>query len=159
MVRVRHCSRSSWQRSGLWRHGWYSTGQTHQGRILYADSDSGAANESILQLYLDQMGLLEENRRSSWSVLTSNQQMKGWVAVELQHSQPDLLKQTLAEQDYDLVIIDSLKAVTANTRYSIERNIGDIMRLMQNIVLSLNLDMGSPRQQIHVSVPPSRWMY
>ena len=35
-----------------------------------------------------------------------------------------------------MVIIDSLKAVTANTRYSIDdRNIGDIMRLMQNIVL------------------------
>ena len=34
-----------------------------KGKILYIGSDSGAANEGILQLYLDQMGLLEEDRR------------------------------------------------------------------------------------------------
>ena len=109
-----------------------------KGRILYIGSDSGAANESILQLYLDQMGLLEENRREFLERFDFKSADEEAGSAQWNFNTHNLiwLKQTLAEQDYDLVIIDSLKAVTANTRYSIdERNIGDIMRLMQNIVL------------------------
>lgn len=113
--------------------------QPTRGKILYIGSDSGTANEGILQTYLDQMGLLDEDTGAEFLerfIYRSADETAGTSQFNFNIHNLIWLKQLLEEETIDLVIIDSLKAVTAGTRYSIdERNIGDIMRLVQAIVL------------------------
>lgn len=107
-----------------------------KGKFLYIGSDSGVANEDQLHLYLDQMGLLEDEQFLDRFMFRSADENEGIAQWNFNTHNLIWLKQLLAEEQFDLVVIDSLKAVCGNTRYSIdERNIADVMRLMQSIVL------------------------
>jgi hypothetical protein len=110
--------------------------EPRKGKILYIGSDSGTANESQLEDYLERMGLLDDDNFAEQFIYRSADEEAGIAQWNLNTHNLVWLKQLLETEDVQLVIIDSLKSICSNTRYSIDdRSISDAMRLLQNIVL------------------------
>ena len=104
-------------------------------KALFIASDGGSAAEGILMQYLNDLGVMHSEK--FWN------NFRWWSSDEESTTPPwtltlgnmILLQNRVKEGDIDLVVIDSLKAVTAGTEYSIDdRNIGEVMRLIQAIV-------------------------
>jgi predicted transcriptional regulator len=102
-------------------------------KILFIASDGGSTAELVLAQYLQQMDVDDSlfDHFDFWAA-DCDGSAPPW---NLKTGNLIKLRDTVATGEYDLVIIDSLKAVCSQTRYSIDdRGISDIMRLVQSVV-------------------------
>lgn len=105
------------------------------GKILFIASDNGPSAEINMVDYLSKMNVLYDERVQERFVYWSANLESSEPSWNLNLANLILLQNEVKTGDYDLVIIDSLKATCAQTDYSIDdRSIGDVMRLVQGIV-------------------------
>ena len=104
-------------------------------KVLFIGSDGGPAAEGVLGQFLGQMEVLENDYWSDHFLYWASDSESNSPSWNLSLGNLIKLKEKVDTGEVGLVIIDSLKAVTAGTDYSIDdRRIGDVMRLVQAIV-------------------------
>jgi predicted transcriptional regulator len=106
-----------------------------QKKTLFIATDGGVTAESVLMDYINDLGLMHHDQFWEKFIWWSSDEDSSSPPWTLTLGNMIKLQERLTEGDIDLVVIDSLKAVTTGTDYSIDdRNIGHVMRLMQSIV-------------------------
>ena len=104
-------------------------------KVLFIAADGGISAVGIIGEYLANLGVLDSEHLDNKIVFWGADEDDGIPSWNLRTGNLIRLQRELESGEYGLVVIDSLKAVCSNTHWSIDdRSIGDVMRLVQNVV-------------------------